>query len=76
MSAQTDFQLTIKRAASLAVDAGCAARAAGTGPLPPHVRRLVRSATRNLERANAELYEAHHAPWDLEPQPKQLELAA
>jgi hypothetical protein len=76
MSAQTDFQLTIKRAAGLAVDAGCAARSAGQGPLPPHVRRLVRSATRNLERANADLYEAHHARWEPQPSPRQLELTA
>jgi hypothetical protein len=76
MDARTDFQLTIKRAAGLAVDAGCAARAAGQGPLPPHIRRLVRSATRSLERANADLFEAHHASWDQQPPAHQLELAA
>jgi hypothetical protein len=76
MSAQTDFRITIKRAAGLAVDAGCSARTAGAGPLPPHIRRLVRSATRNLERANADLYEAHHASWEQTRPPRQLELAA
>ena len=63
MDARTDFLLTIHRAAC-------------QGPLPPHIRRLVRSATRNLERANADLYEAHHAPWEQTPHPHQLELVA
>jgi hypothetical protein len=75
MPAKLDFHLTIERAAGLTLDATCAARAAGQGPLPAQHRRLLRSALRKLEGAQQDLYEARNNPWSSQPPPTlQLEL--
>jgi hypothetical protein len=76
MDAQTDFHLTIDRAAGLTLDATCAARAAGHGRLPaPHRRRLA-VAIVALEKAQDTLFVLRNDPWS-PPQNKsrQLELS-
>jgi hypothetical protein len=75
-SAQTDFHLTIDRAAGLVLDATCSARAAGQGPLPAPHRHLLRRAVRSLESAQQDLFTARNDPWSRTPstRPCQLEL--
>jgi hypothetical protein len=72
MSAQNDFALTIDRAAGLALDATCAARSAGAGPLPAPHRRILSSAILALEKAQMALYEARNDPWDQAPNAQAL----
>lgn len=75
MQARTDFHLTIDRAAGLTLDATCAARAAGSGPLPAPHRRLLNRAIARLEGAQQDLYTARNDPWsDPPPGRPQLEL--
>jgi hypothetical protein len=76
MSAQTDFQLTLDRAANSVLDASCAARAAGAGPLPHPHRRLLNVAITALEKAQDALFKARNDPWSAprNPAPRQLEL--
>jgi hypothetical protein len=77
MSAQNDFHAEIERAAGLTLDATCAARAAGLGPLPPTHRRLIGVAIVALEKAQQALFVARNDPWQPpKPQSKtrQLEL--
>jgi hypothetical protein len=76
MSAQNDFALAVDRAAGLTLDATCAARAAGAGPLPQPHRRLLSTAVRSLEKAQQALFVARNDPWSSPPAPKprQLEL--
>lgn len=75
MSAQTDFHLTLDRAAGLTLDATCAVRAAGAGPLPQPHRQLVNRAIRQLESAQQALYVARNDPWSApKPQHRQLEM--
>jgi hypothetical protein len=74
-TAQTDFDFSLDRAAGLTLDATCAARAAGHGPLPAPHRRLLRSATRHLEAAQQDLWKARTDPWHQPTPPSgQLEL--
>ncbi len=75
MSAQTDFFVTLDRAAGLVLDATCSARAAGYGPLPHPHRRLLNRAVRSLENAQDALFQAKENPW-AQPKPthRQLEL--
>jgi hypothetical protein len=63
MSAHTDFTLTIDRAAGFCTDTLVAARSAGRRPLPDEHRRLLRSATRELESAQDKLFVLSHLPW-------------
>ena len=74
MSAQTDFYQTLDRAAGLTLDAASAARTAGYGRLPRHLRRGLTRATRQLERAQDELFILARQPWDTPPPPRQLSL--
>jgi hypothetical protein len=75
MDAQTDFHLTIDRAAGLTLDATCAARAAGHGPLPPPHRRRLNVAIVALEKAQDTLFVIRNDPWSApQPQSRQLEL--
>lgn len=76
MDAQTDFHLTIDRAAGLLLDATCSARAAGQGPLPTPHRHLLRRAVRSLERAQQDLFTARNDPWTQtrSTKPRRLEL--
>lgn len=76
MSAQTDFHITIERAAGLVLDAQCAARTAAHGPLPHPHQRLVNRAIVELDRAQDNLFKARNDPWHQPPKPKhrQLEL--
>lgn len=76
MSAQTDFHITIERAAGLVLDAQCAARTAAHGPLPRPHQRLVNRAIVDLDRAQDNLFKARNDPWH-QPKPRrnqQLEL--
>ena len=73
MPAQTDFHITIDRAAGLTLDATCSARVAATLPLPHPHRRLINSAVRKLEGAQDDLFKARHDPWS-QPKPKHLQL--
>lgn len=74
MGAQTDFHLTINRAAGLTLDATCAARAAGAGPIPAPHRRLLNVAIVALEKAQQALFTVANDPWQPQPKPRQLEL--
>jgi hypothetical protein len=74
MSAQTDFHYQLERAAGLTLDATCACHAAGILPLPPGHRRLLRAATRKLEGAQQDLFNARNDPWSPPPKPKTLQL--
>ena len=76
MDAQTDFHLTIDRAANAVLDATCAARSAGQGPLPSPHRHLLRRVVRSLERAQQDLFTARNDPWSppKPPPTRQLEL--
>jgi hypothetical protein len=80
MSRESDFHQTIDRAGNACLDATCAARAAGRGPLPQPHRRLLTSAIRSLERAQQALFIARNDPWrddswsQSHPKPKQLSL--
>lgn len=74
MGAQTDFHLTINRAAGLTLDATCAARAAGAGPIPAPHRRLLNVAIVALEKAQQALFTASNDPWSPPPQPKHRQL--
>ena len=78
MSAQTDFHLTIERAAGLTLEATCSARTAAHGPLPHPHRRLLHAAIRKLESAQDDLFKARNDPWTPPKPPahQQLELAA
>ena len=61
--AQTDFHLTIDRAAGLLLDATCACRAAVAGPLPMGHRAVMRRAIGKLESAQTDLWKARNDPW-------------
>lgn len=76
MRAQTDFNLTIDRAAGFTLDATCAARAAGGGPLPAPHRRRLNVAIVALEKAQQALFVIRNDPWSTPtpPQLQQLEL--
>lgn len=67
MGAQTDFAITIKRAAGLTLDATCSARAAQRGLIPEPHRRLLGSAIVALETAQQAIFDADQEPW---PPPK------
>jgi hypothetical protein len=75
MSSQTDFTYQIERAAGLTMDATCACHSAGILPLPPGHRRLLIAATRKLEGAQQDLFNARNNPWAPPPQPKNQQLA-
>jgi hypothetical protein len=76
MVARDDFQYSIKRAAALTQDATCALRAVRKARLPAPHDRLVGRAIVHLERAQQEMFTAHHDPWRPPPKPthQQLEL--
>jgi len=76
VDAKTDFAITIDRAAGLCLDATCAVRAAGSGPLPQPHRRLVSVAIVALEKAQQALFQAANDPWSAPqpPTPRQLTL--
>jgi hypothetical protein len=75
MSAQTDFYLTLDRAAGLTLDATCAARAAGHKPLPRALHHRLSRVVRSLEKAQQDLYSLRNDPWQPQQQPKPKQLA-
>jgi hypothetical protein len=60
---ETDFNLTLDRAANAVLDATCACRAAGHGSLPHPHRRLLSGTIRDLEHAQQKLFVARNDPW-------------
>jgi hypothetical protein len=69
-NAQTDFNLTLDRAANAILDASCACRSAGHGHLPHPHRRLLSSAIASLDRAQTDLFRARNDPWSNPCQPQ------
>jgi len=62
-SARYGFEVTVQRAAGLALDAGCSARAARGLPLPRPTRRRLDAAIVALECAQLNLAQAFDTPW-------------
>lgn len=76
MSAQTDFFLTLDRAAGLTLDATCAVRAAAARPLPNPLEHRVRRLIGKLEGAQQEMFSLRQDPWPTAgaKKPRQMEL--
>lgn len=64
MSAETDFDYALRRAAGLTVDATCALRTARMGRLPENHRRRVNAAIFKLEAAQSIMFEIKEHPWE------------
>ncbi len=77
MPARTDdFARQIDQAAGLTMDATCALRAAGIGPLPHPHRHLLTRAIRSLERAQDTLHTLRNEDvWHKPPPPKPKQMA-